>query len=179
MKKLNRLFLILPKLVDLLLSKLLVCSFLSRGKNIRIFPLSSSFTYNTIKLGDDVFIGPGARFSALKGITIGSKVMFGPNVTIMAGDHNFKEIGKYMFDVEIKREEDDQPVVINDDVWIGANVTILKGVEIGVGSVIAAGSIVNKNLPEYSICAGIPCRKVRDRFSQFELKEHKSLIKNV
>jgi acetyltransferase-like isoleucine patch superfamily enzyme len=53
-------------------------------------------------LGNDVFICPEARFSKITNIKIGNKVMFGPSVTIMGGDHNFKQVGRYMFDIEKK-----------------------------------------------------------------------------
>lgn len=72
--------------------------------------------------------------------------MFGPNVSIVTGNHRIDVIGKYMVDVKEKREIDDQSVVIEDDVWIGRGATILKGVTIGRGSVIGAGTIITKNV---------------------------------
>ena len=54
------------------------------------------------------------------------------------------------------------PIVIEDDVWIGCNVTILKGVTIGKGSVVAVGAVVNKSCPSHSLLAGIPSRVVRE-----------------
>lgn len=56
------------------------------------------------------------------------------------------------------------PVIINDDVWIVANVTILKGVKIGEGSVIAAGSVVTKDVEPYCIYGGVPAKKLKHRF---------------
>ena len=55
-------------------------------------------------------------------------------------------------------------MIIEPDVWCGANVTILKGVHIGKGSVIAAGAVVTKNIGEYEIWAGVPAKKIRNRF---------------
>lgn len=150
--------------------------FKKRGKNILFFPLNSSFSYKTIEMGDDVFIGPGARFSAIKEIKIGSKVMFGPSVTIMGGDHNFSQVGRYMFDVHEKLPKNDSPVVIKDDVWIGNNAIILKGVTIGEGSIIAAGSLVIKDMPEYSIIGGVPAKVLKQRFSEEDIKKHKEQI---
>ena len=66
----------------------------------------------------------------------------------------------------------DQPVVIEDDVWCGANVTILKGVTIGHGSVVAAGAVVTKSFPPYSIIGGIPAKLLKMRFTEEEIKEH-------
>jgi maltose O-acetyltransferase len=82
-------------------------------------------------------------------IYIGNYVMFGPIVTIRGGNHRFDMIGKYMYNVKEteKLPENDQDVVIEDDVWVGCNVTILKGVTIGHGSDIAEGAVVIKSPP--------------------------------
>ena len=146
------------------------------GKNL-IFNPFDSFSYETIEIHDDVFIGSGAKFSASNSsITIKSKVMFGPNVTIMGGDHRTDVVGKYMFDVKEKLPENDLEVVINEDVWIGCNVVILKGVSIGKGSIVAAGSVVTKDVDNYSIVAGIPAAKISDRFSSEEIAQHEHLL---
>ena len=68
------------------------------------------------------------------------------------------------------------PVVIEDDVWVGANVTILKGVTIGRGSVIAAGGIVNKSTPPYSINGGVPAKTIRFRFTFDDILEHERIL---
>lgn len=82
--------------------------------------------------------------------------MLGPNVTMMGGDHNIYQLGRYMYDVHEKLLENDLPIVIEDNVWIGAGVIVLKGVTIGTGSVIAAGSVVTKDVAPFSIMAGVP-----------------------
>lgn len=146
------------------------------GKNVTFFPLKSFFTYDTISIANDVYIGPGACFSSVTNIIIGNKVLFGPNVTIMGGDHNTTQIGEYMFDVETKLPENDMPVIIGDDVWVGTGVIILKGVTIGTGSIIAAGSVVNKSILPYTINAGIPSRVVKNRFTDKQLEFHLKLI---
>jgi len=146
------------------------------GGNVIIHPFDS-YSYTTISIGDHVFIGKGAVLMASESsISIGSKVMFGPNVTIMGGDHNASEIGRYMIDIKKKLPGDDLPVIIEDDVWIGTGVIILKGVTVGCGSIIAAGSVVNKSIPEFSIAAGVPARVVKSRFSAEQLSEHKRLL---
>lgn len=113
---------------DFLLCKMRRSSLGKCGKKVRFFPLTSSFSYKHIFLGDDVYIGPYAIFSASPGaeIYIGSKVMFGPRVTIMTGDHNISQVGKYMFDVKEKLPENDSPVRFEGDNWIGAGAIILK-----------------------------------------------------
>ena len=62
--------------------------------------------------------------------------------------------------------EEERPVYIGNDVWIGDRVLILPGVHIGDGSIIAAGAVVTKDVPPYSIVAGVPARKIRDRFEK-------------
>lgn len=141
------------------------------GKNV-FFTSKDKFSYSTISLGNDVFIGPGAHFSTISSIEIGNKVMFGPNVTIIGGDHNTKKIGEYMFDVEEKESFNDLPIVIKDDVWVGTGVIILKGVVIGEGSIIAAGSVVNRDVPPYSVVGGVPAKVLKFRFDNGELELH-------
>lgn len=146
------------------------------GKKVLFSPYDH-FTFKTIELGDYVAIGPGASFIASESsITIGNKVMFGPGVTIRGGNHNTSVIGKYMYDVREKRPEDDVPVVIEDDVWVGTNVTILKGVRVGRGSIIAAGAVVNKNVPPYSIVAGVPAKVIKMRWSREEIQKHEEIL---
>lgn len=73
---------------------------------------------------------------------------------------------KYMDEITVseKLPENDQPIIIEEDVWCGANVTLLKGVNIGKGSVIAAGAVVTANVGEYEIWGGIPAKMLRKRF---------------
>lgn len=142
------------------------------GRNVRFSPFDS-FDHARIEIGDDVFIGSGAVFHAtLSRITIGNKVMFGPQVMILGGDHNSSEIGRFMFDVKEKLPENDVPVIIEDDVWVGARAIILKGVTIGSGSIVAAGSVVTRSVPRYSVVAGSPARVLRMRFPPEELARH-------
>ena len=92
-----------------------------------IFNPFDSFSYSRISIGNNAFIGKGAVFMASNSaISIGNGVMFGPNVTIMGGEHNTSEVGRLMVDVKEKRPCDDLPVPVEDDVWIGTGVIILK-----------------------------------------------------
>ncbi len=102
--------------------------------------------------------------------------MLGPNVTMMGGDHNISVLGKYMFDVKVKLPENDLPIIIEDDVWIGTGAIILKGVKIGRGSIIAAGALVIKNVEPYSIAGGVPATLIKMRFTNEEVREHEQLL---
>ena len=155
--------------------------FISCGKNVYLGK-NSVFTANHIEIGDDVYIGERASFiCAVSKIHIGNGVMFGPNVTIRGGNHRIDMVGKRMIDIteQEKRKDDDLDVWIEDDVWIGCNCTILKGVRIGTGSVVGAGSVVVKDIPPYSIYTGIPAKKIRKRFSEEQLVLHQKLVSNV
>ena len=85
--------------------------------------------------------------------------MFGPNVTMITGDHRVDIVGRLMTSVtdSEKLPENDLPIILNGDNWIGANSTILKVVTVGEGAVVAAGALVNKNVPPYAIVGG--CRQ--------------------
>ncbi|GHA46213.1 hypothetical protein GCM10007103_29150 [Salinimicrobium marinum] len=166
------------KIVRRLLMIILGNLFASKGKNF-IFNPYDKFSYQNISVGSDVFIGQGANFSSSESeILIGSKVMFGPNVTIITGDHNTSVIGEYMFDVKKKLSENDLPVIIEDDVWVGTGAIILKGVRIGSGSIIAAGALILKDVPKNSIVGGVPAKILRNRFNENQLREHKELLKS-
>ena len=150
--------------------------FKSYGSNF-IFSPYDLFSFHTISVGDDVYIGPGACFSASQTtLKIGSKVMFGPNVTIMCGDHNSSFVGKFMYDVHEKQPGDDLPVVIEDDVWIGCGVTILKGVTIGRGTIVAAGAVVTKSVPAYSIVGGLPAKVIKRRWTVETIMQHEKAL---
>jgi galactoside O-acetyltransferase len=92
-------------------------------------------------------------------ILIGKNVMIGPNVVFRASNHNFKDLSTPMK----FQGHGGGKIIICDDVWIGANVTILPDVCIGKGSIVGAGAVVTRNMPEYSICAGVPARVIKKR----------------
>ena len=78
-----------------------------------------------------------------------------------------------------KLPENAAAVVIEDDIWTGANVTILKGVTIVRGSVVAAGAVVTKSCPPYSIIGGVPAKVLKMRFTQPEIIEHEKRLNNT
>lgn len=105
-------------------------------------------------------------------------MIFGPRPTIITGDHRVDVIGKFIMDVSDneKLPNNDLPVVIEDDVWCGANVTILKGVTIGHGSIVAAGAVVTKSFPPYSIIGGVPAKLIKMRFTREKAVENDKLL---
>lgn len=154
-------------------------SFATYGNPVRI-PKGCSFSGNgNIYVGNHVHFGADTRIMTTQAkLKIGNYVMFGPGVTIITGDHRMDVLGKYMTQLTDadKLPENDMDVTIEDDVWIGANATILKGVTIGCGSVIAAGSLVTKSCPPYSIVGGVPAKVIKSRFAPEEIIEHERLL---
>lgn len=152
------------------------------GKGVYIRPMSSDFKgIENMSVGEGTSIPKGSTFYCTNApLTIGKKVIFGPHPTIITGDHRIDIIGKHIIDVTDaeKLPENDLPVVIEDGVWCGANVTILKGVTIGRGSVIAAGAVVTKSCAPYSIIGGVPARLIKMRFTPEEIIEHEKQLAN-
>lgn len=98
-------------------------------------------------MGEHSSIGPYGYVGCSGRITIGKNVMFGPKCSLFAENHNFSDL-----DVSIKsRGVNQKGIMVEDDCWIGSNVTILDGVTIGKGSVIGAGTLVTKDIPAGSI----------------------------
>ncbi|MEN8321692.1 acyltransferase [Acinetobacter junii] len=145
------------------------------GNNVIFNPVNSVFTYANIQLGNHIFIGGKAWFSGE--INIGNYVMFGPGVTILGGDHEYKNLEKPMFFVKDNAGRS-SAVHIEDDVWVGANVTILKGVRIKRGAIVAAGSLVNKDVEEFEIVGGVPAKILTQRFNAEDKQIYLSNIMN-
>ena len=150
------------------------------GKNVYFRPLSSDIKgLENLSIGNNTSIPKGSPFYCTKApLVIGNKVIFGPKPTIITGDHRIDIIGKFIIDVtdDEKLPENDAPVIIEDDVWCGANVIILKGVTISHGSVVAAGSVVTQSFPPYSIIGGCPARLLKMRFTEEQIKENDELL---
>lgn len=153
------LILLAQKILLRIWMKLQLPLFKRHGRNV-VFGRGCEFSYDCIELGNDVYIGPGARFnSAVSNIRIRNKVLFGPGVTIMGGDHRTNVVGMYMYDIEDKLPENDLDVIIEDDVWIGTHATILKGVTVGRGSIVGAGSVVVKQCATLFSVRGYTCKQ--------------------
>jgi acetyltransferase-like isoleucine patch superfamily enzyme len=114
-----------------------------------------------ITIGNGTGISARAYFSGQGGIKIGSEVIFGPEVKIFSENHNFSAPDQTIKAQGVTRIG----VEIGDNCWIGGGVSILDGVIIGKGCVIAAGSVVNKSIPDNSVAAGIPAKVIKNRIA--------------
>lgn len=115
---------------------------------------------NPVEIGQDTQINPFTVIYGGSGVYIGRDVMIAPHCMIAAGNHDFKQL---KMPIRWARNISRGPIIIEDDVWIGANSTVLDGVTIKRGCVIGAGSVVTKNTKEYGIYAGVPAKKIGSR----------------
>ena len=168
----------IPYLADKLLAVCYKKCMRHCGKGVYLRPLSSDFKgLENLSIGDYTSIPKHSTFYCTEApLTIGKKVIFGPAPTIITGDHRIDVVGKFIMDSHDKLPENDARVVIEDDVWCGSHVTILKGVTIGRGSVIAAGAVVTKSCPPYSIIGGVPAKVLKSRFTPEEIARHEQAL---
>ena len=131
---------------------------IGRGTDLYVHPPRSGSKDYVIKIGNNVHIGGYNMIGARRSIVLEDNVLIGPHV--MMGDHSHRYEN---VDVPIKMQEvtEGGPIRIEQDSWIGANVFILPNVTIGRHSVIGANSVVNRNIPSYSVAVGAPAKVVR------------------
>lgn len=146
-----------------------------KGENVHC--QSSTFFFSAQKdiiLGNNVGIGPGCCF--LCDTHIGSKVLIAASVAFLSSDdHIHNLVGKAVWD---SGRGDTHKIIVEDDVWIGHAAIILSPVRIGHGSIIAAGSVVTKDVAPYSIVGGNPARFIKWRFSEKEIEQHELILRN-
>ncbi len=128
------------------------------GRNVNIENGANFGTGVGIVLGDNS--GLGIKSKVRGPLEIGRDVMMGPDVIIFTSNHETTRT-----DIPMRGQGGTQPrkVTIEDDVWIGARVIILPGVTIGRGSIIAAGAVVTKDVPSFSIVGGVPAKVIKSR----------------
>lgn len=119
----------------------------------RLFPPVYTDFGKNIKIGKDVFVNSGCCFQDQGGVTLGDGCLVGHNVVFATLDHD-KCPSK-------RGDMTAAPIVVGKDVWIGAHATILKGVTIGDGAIVAAGAVVTRDVPPNTIAAGVPARVVK------------------
>ena len=107
----------------------------------------------TLEIGPQTYINSGSSLCAGKLIQIGARCAIGNSALIM--DTDFHSVHDHTVAPEPK------PVIIEDDVWLAARVTVLKGVTIGRGAVVAAGAVVTKDVPPYTLVGGVPAKIIR------------------
>lgn len=146
-----------------------------RYRTFKISPTSYLAKGSLINCGTEMgqygYIGPGANIPS--GVKMGNYVMVGPNLLITGRDHNYNHAG---VPIIFSGRPADKLCIIEDDVWIGANVIIMKGVTIGRGAVVAAGSVVTKDIEAYAVVGGVPAKFLKRRFDSEEARIHDEFL---
>jgi len=122
-------------------------------ETVTVFPPFYADFGKNITLGKRIFINAGCKFQDQGGVSIGDDCLIGHNTVLATLNHDL--------DPAKRADLHPAPIVIGRNVWIGANVTILPGVTIGDNAVIAAASVVTKDVPDSTIVVGSPARVVR------------------
>lgn len=151
------------------------------GEYVYFSPFNSVLDYQNLYIGNHVSIGYNADFVASRSkIIINDHVVFGPHVSIRGGDHRVDLVGRFVDTVrdDEKKTENDQDIIFEGDNWIGMNTTILKGVRIGRGCIVAAGAVVTRDTPPYSIVGGVPAKVLKMRFSSEQIIAHEKALYN-
>lgn len=129
------------------------------GKRVVFYPGVWICTGRNLIVGDDVDFAKDVLVTTDGGVSIGDRVLIGYRTQILSSNHNVPPKSERIFSAGHSKA----PVVIEKDVWIGANCIILPGVTVGEGAIIAAGSVVTKNIPPFVYVAGIPARIIKER----------------
>jgi Acetyltransferase (isoleucine patch superfamily) len=134
------------------------------GANSSVAP--GAIVQGNVDIGDNssvqtgtILVGYGDRDTRAGRIVIGNNVRIAPFVQMIAGNHNFSDLTRPISEQGLSLA----PIVIEDDVWVSGRVVITAGVTVGRGSILAAGAVVTKDVPPYSIMGGVPAKLIRRR----------------
>lgn len=142
------------------ISSIVIGDHFSLGENCFIY-CQDPENGSSLRIGNRVALNNGVTINSDFGgqIVIGDNVIIGPGTIIRAANHNFKNPEKYIRDQGHISGE----IIIEEDVWLGANVVVLPNVKIEKGSVIGAGSVITRNIPPYSVAVGVPATVIKKR----------------
>lgn len=151
-----------------------------------VVPVSTHvYNVNNIILGERVSIGPDSEIMNPRAKFIMKKWSFTARELLVVDGNHMSIVGVPLIDV---RDEDkdrldvdneyNKDIVVEEDVWIGARVTLCAGCHINRGSIIAAGAVVTKELPPYSVCGGVPARFIKFKWTIEKILEHETQLYN-
>ncbi|MBR3677618.1 MAG: acyltransferase [Alistipes sp.] len=146
--------------------------------NVVITPPLNCANYKNLYIGENVGIGPNANLSCLNAkCIIKGNAAIAEHFTVHTGNHAHIN-GVFITDIteENKPKGYDQDVIIERDVWIGCNVTLLSGVTVGRGCTIAAGAVVAKSTPPYAVIGGVPAKFIKFKWTIDEILEHEAIL---
>ena len=127
------------------------------NENVQIESRCQLVSHGHLSIGPNSFVGMGSVIAATEAIYIGSDALIAAHVTVRDQDHRSDRLDiPYRLQGLLSK-----PIVIGDNVWLGANVAVLKGVTIGDGAIVGANSVVTKSVEEYSVVGGAPARLIK------------------
>jgi len=129
------------------------------GRNVHIYPGVRIYMPRGLVVGNNVSISSYVVITTAGTVTIGDNVLIGYGTRILSANHKIPDSLGVIFGAG----HDCKPVVIEDGVWLGANVVILPGVRVREGAVVAAGAVVTKDIDPYTVVGGVPAELIRNR----------------
>lgn len=140
--------------------------FLKRiGSNVEIMNAVTIMSPQHVVIGNYVLLNDGVKIGGQSGVRIGNYVMLGYNVNLVSVNHTYTNPTVPI----MKQGITGKPVVIEDDVWVGANAVILPGVTLHRGAIVGANAVVTKDVPAYAIVGGVPAKLIKYRFRKKEI----------
>jgi putative colanic acid biosynthesis acetyltransferase WcaF len=127
------------------------------GVGVHVYPKVKIWAPWNLVLGDECGIANGAILYSQGKITIGKRVVISQGAHLVAGTHDYTKTGFPLITM---------PIIIKDHVWVAAEAFVHPGITIGEGSVIGARSVVTKDMPNWMVCAGHPCKPIKERIMQ-------------
>lgn len=122
--------------------------------------------------GEYSYIGNGSLIYPK--VRIGRYTMLANKVMVVGSDHYFRDAS---LPIIFSGREELKETIIGDDVWVGARSIVRAGVKIGNGAIVAAGSVVTKDVEPYTIVAGVPANKIKMRFTPEEIEVHEAMLR--
>jgi len=129
------------------------------GKQVTIYPSVWIAPGRNLVIGDQVDLAMGVLITTSGGVEIGDRTLIGYRTQIISANHVIPDGNSRIFDSGHERKK----VVVENDVWIGANCLIMPGIRIGEGAIVAGGSVVTKDVAPFTIVAGAPAKLIRRR----------------
>jgi acetyltransferase-like isoleucine patch superfamily enzyme len=127
--------------------------------NVTILDYTNIFVHSNafMKIGDSTFISHHCEFASSQSISIGKECAFAAYCTMIDTDKDYTD---YTTPMPLRKAKTN-PIILEDNIWLAYKVTVLKGVQIGRNCVVAANAVVNKNIPAYTVAAGVPAKVIK------------------
>lgn len=149
----------------------------------KLSPDSLYMTYNKLFFYERTSVTSGSKFIISPNGEKGKFIMkkhsgAAQGLTVVTGNHSIEpDVKKWMRDeLDNRIGDEDRDIIVEEEVWIGANVTLLSGVVVGRGSIIGAGAVIRKNVPRYSIVFGNPAKVVGFKYTPEQVEEHERTL---